>query len=701
MVSEPSPESKPINTDYILVKVTGPLEPEHFQALEEKEVKTLEYLGDNTYLCGYKPPTLKGVLELRDFVVSAEKFDPGYVVASDLKPTSSEEQDEEAKVLIALHDDISEGFDAIVAKIASEAGVPLSTVSLMDKTIQLTVPKGRLEALAEMDEVKAINEAQRARLFNNVATKIMECHKPIGTSNTVFKGDGQVVCVADTGFDKGDKTNCHKAFKGRVLHLTSLGRPAKNLTDDPAGHGTHVCGSVLGDASHADQGQIEAPASKAKLIVQSSHAEVKSADGTIKHVLKGLGKPAAFLGAAVELGAHIHTNSWGSADPGPYNPAGTGEIDNFLWANKTLVVLFAAGNEGVDVDANKGTIDPGSLSEQAHAKNCITVGASESLRVNIEYPGGVAPTWSDWNDVAKNNIIFPYEPVGSDHIADNPEGMAAWSSRGPATPQPRIKPDVVAPGSSILSARSGAVKEADEGYGISKDPAWCYMGGTSMATPLVAGCCACIREALVKVGKIANPSSALVKAVLINGAVPILGQYRAKLPGGEFEVGKGNDIPNYSTGWGRVNLNNSLQHVVPSSGVAAGFVESTPAQALSKDGTHPTEHTFPLTVPSGTSPQTLKVTLVWSDYNPSQGNGNLQNDLDLIVATADGKQKWHGNMGGPAPSTPDLGKHFDRINNVEQVRWKDVKPGVYKVTVRAYNVPFGPQPFAVAWRVVV
>jgi len=97
----------------------------------------------------------------------------------------------------------------------------------------------------------------------------------------------------------------------------------------------------------------------------------------------------------------------------------------------------------------------------------------------------------------------------------------------------------------------------------------------------------------------------------------------------------------------------------------------------------------------------LKVTLVWNDYNPAHGDGYLQNDLDLIVSSPDAKESWHGNMGGAAPKKLDLVKDFDRINNVEQVRWKNAKPGTYKVTVRAYNVPFGPQPFAVAWRVVV
>ena len=45
-----------------------------------------------------------------------------------------------------------------------------------------------------------------------------------------------------------------------------------------------------------------------------------------------------------------------------------------------------------------------------------------------------------------------------------------------------------------------------------------------MATPLVAGCVAVVRETLVKNGT-TKPSAALIKSLLINGAVNLPGQY--------------------------------------------------------------------------------------------------------------------------------------------------------------------------------
>jgi hypothetical protein len=193
-----------------------------------------------------------------------------------------------------------------------------------------------------------------------------------------------------------------------------------------------------------------------------------------------------------------------------------------------------------------------------------------------------------------------------------------------------------------------------------------------MATPLVAGCCAVIRGALEDNGTL-DASSALVKALLINGAVLLWGR-----------------APNNDTGFGRVNLDNSLQNVVnigtPTKGVLAGFGDKKGEQALAKDGSHAESFTFNVTVPASfTSPTTLKVTLAYTDY----WGPVLQNDLNLTVSGPGGRK--NGNK--------DDGDGFDSTNNVEQVTWNNVTAGcTYKVSIQAYNVPFFTQPYAYAWR---
>jgi len=337
-----------------------------------------------------------------------------------------------------------------------------------------------------------------------------------------------------------------------------------------------------------------------------------------------------------------------------------------VWNHQDMVILYAAGNEGTDANAN-GVVDQGSISQEPSAKNCITVGATESERPNFE------PTYGTYwpSD-------FPTNPLNSDHQANDPDGMAAFSSRGP-TKEQRFKPDVVAPGTCILSTLSRRVATTDTTFGTSSDPRFFFDTGTSMATPLVAGCAAVLRETLVNNGT-ANPSAALIKALLINGAVEVSGQYSPTEAG---------PSPNNNSGFGRVNLAGSV--IIPGppgSGADAGFGEGGP---LKQGG----EDTFTVVIPKspahehGAAPAalgaTFKMTLVWTD----PAGAALQNDLDLVVRAANGDER-HGNMG--------TGKGFDRRNNVEQVHWLNMPPGPAAITVRAFRITKFAAPYAWVWR---
>jgi hypothetical protein len=86
------------------------------------------------------------------------------------------------------------------------------------------------------------------------------------------------------------------------------------------------------------------------------------------------------------------------------------------------------------------------------------------------------------------------------------------------------------------------------------------------------------------------------------------------------------------------------------------------------------------------SPNTerLVLALAWSDYPAAPEAGRaLVNDLDLIVYTPTG-ERLLGNG------------RTDRLNNLELVEIKLPRRGMYTATVAARNVPFGPQPFALA-----
>jgi serine protease AprX len=357
-------------------------------------------------------------------------------------------------------------------------------------------------------------------------------------------------------------------------------------------------------------------------------------------------------------GARVHTNSWGASTNGGYDASAT-EVDDFVWNNRDCVICFAAGNDGVD-SQSRGVIDNGSVGSPGTAKNCITVGATENNRPDFPIPIAGDDRNLTWGIGWPSS--FSASPINSDKVADNPDGMAAFSSRGPAVNN-RVRPDVVAPGTCILSTRSRLA--TGTGWGLSPDPLFFYEGGTSMATPLVAGCAAVVRQYLIQQG-VASPSAALIKAMLINGAKVIPGQYSPP------EVGQ---PPDFSDGFGRVDLAATIGPYA--AGETVTFKDERTALDTGQEET--------TTQSINAQGKVLKVTLVWTDPSGEA----LQNDLDLVVQA--GGQEQHGNFPLGSPN-------FDRANNVEEVIWRNVPPGNANIIVRGFRVT-APQTYALVVRV--
>ncbi len=521
----------------------------------------------------------------------------------------------------------------------------------------------QIDEVASWPDVDWIEPKLQPRLLSDkaVLTNMMNvtpAWKAISAGGLGLTGAGQVVAVADTGCDKGSTSDIHADFVGRIKAgygwTNGVYQSSASWADYDA-HGTHVGGCILGSGAQSN-GQFRGVAYEAQLVVQGCQEDLGGLPDDINDLFN----------QAYSQGARIHSNSWGwGVDEAGQYIYDAANADEYMWTNQNFLVLFAAGNDGIDKNRD-GVIDPGSVIPPATSKNCLGVGASENYRST----GGYADyTWGGtWGR------DFPAAPISGDKISGTatPQGIAAFSGRGP-TADGRIKPDIVAPGTDIISVRSRVAK--GDGWGIYNDH-YLYEGGTSMATPLVAGTIALIRQWLVDRQGIAEPPAALMKALLINGA-------RDMSPG-QYGTGSTQEItarPDRSQGFGHVNLYNALE---PGDGNFLVF-------ATNNFTTTGANFTTNIVVGKANAGKYI-LTLAWQDYPGESGAAKtLVNDLDLTVTSPSGTVYYPNNYGT-----------LDHTNNVEFIEFTAPEVGSYTVNVNAYQINMttgvGSQPFALVMR---
>jgi hypothetical protein len=192
---------------------------------------------------------------------------------------------------------------------------------------------------------------------------------------------------------------------------------------------------------------------------------------------------------------------------------------------------------------------------------------------------------------------------------------------------------------------------------------------------------------------LANPSAALMKALLVNATV--------KMPPAPHPGAPPIGYPDFDQGYGRLDLATILPHAAAPAGRAILHREvanDDPGEALTS-GLAPgsigySQRRYVFEVAASDDP--LRVALSWADA-PGVG---VQNDLLLLVTGPDARQipgnpdhKLDRVFGPPDPGT---GFISDRRNTIEQVRVEAPQPGSWSVRVWARNTPFPRQGYALA-----
>ncbi len=339
------------------------------------------------------------------------------------------------------------------------------------------------------------------------------------------------------------------------------------------------------------------------------------------------------LKQAYDAGARIHNASWGSASAGAYSGSDR-VVDASLWNQEDMIFVVSAGNSG------SGATTIGS---PGNAKNAITVGA-------LGHAGSKV--------------------------------IAGFSSRGP-TRDGRLKPDIVAPGSSTISASGDSSTSATIEAPLSK-----ALSGTSMSAPTIAGNAGLLRQFFTDgfyprgtrlAADTYNPSGMLMKAVLLNGTNPVLGSNTAPTP----------QFFNGTYGWGRGWLDSNLWFATTPSALATDARRMRTFDRTTVAGVQ-TGEVQEYTIANVQAGQELRATLTWYDPEATGGAAlTLVNNLDLEVI-GPAATTYLGNVFTAGTSTP--GGTADIRNTVEQVRLIAPVAGSYTFRVKGTAVPGSSRP---------
>ncbi len=608
---------------YYVIQFDGPIQKAWRDAVADLGVELLDYLPDFGYFARV-PRSAMGGLEGLDHLRYIGPAHPAYRIDPVLWYDSHEARD---LVLVGWREDLVPKLADTVRQLGGEVIMAAygQVVARMPPYMAMGLVGDIGHAVSWLEpyywptphldnDARIANARQQSDgSYHSDGTALWSYNSATDTFEG-YTGENVTVAVADSGFD-----DSHPGFDGRLVHYYDYGNDGQA---DNHGHGTHCAGIVLGDGDWRSgdigiDGKYAGLAPEAQLVVQEAFVWGFSPSGSSRD--------------ATRSGATISSNSWGAGSFGSYPNIckvyddATRDADSFKMDHQPLLFTFSAGNAG----SGSNTVTP-----PATAKNIITVGATGNNK------GG--------------------------HSANS---IVGFSSRGP-TNDGRIKPDVVMPGQSVVSARSmdtGACR----GWARPADgqSSYVYASGTSMSCPGAAGAAAVLTQYLREEENL-DPSPAMIKANLINGAT-ILNNY---------------DYPGFDQGWGRVNLVSSL--IETESYRIYRF-----DQTMDLDTTPGRDQVANWFMVHDDTP--FKVSLVWTDPGgTSSAAKHLINDLDLVLTDPDGVT-YYGNEFEDGESKAAGNESVpDRVNNVEGLYLQSPKQGIWTIYVRAYNVPQGAQDFA-------
>jgi serine protease AprX len=329
------------------------------------------------------------------------------------------------------------------------------------------VPLDAVEALSESGDVEYV--ATDAPVVAHMSVARVAAGVPGSEwAESGYKGAGVTIALIDSGVAQHPEVDTlvkvADFIQDRYLD------PSNSV--DPNGHGTHVAGILVGDGSRSKYGRLRGIAPEASLI------SLRVLDET------GSGKTSDTLAALdwvqdnrSRYGIRVVNLSLGHPIYEAAKDDPLVQAVEELW-DAGVVVVCAVGNQGAD--------GHGTISSPCNSRKVISVGVL-----------------NDKNTSSRSD-----------------DTVATYSSRGPSLIDRVAKPDLLAPGNRIVSARA-AGSRLDQQYPerrVADDSSKSWqkdhyeMSGSSMAAPMVAGAAALMLD------KDSGLNPATVKARLMRSA---------------------------------------------------------------------------------------------------------------------------------------------------------------------------------------
>ncbi|MGO8926542.1 MAG: S8 family serine peptidase [Limisphaerales bacterium] len=443
-----------------LVQARGPIDNAFRSLLQAAGAAVISYIPNNAYLVRASAAVAQQ-LEAAPQTQAVLPYEPYYKLKLSLLnlAVAQEPLPANAGLNVLLFADARDTTRADLENLGATI-VGDEEQSPFGPVLRVLPPADGLAAIAGLPGVQEVewtllrasaNDLSRASI--GVAADSVTTNNYLGLS-----GSNVLVNINDSGVDA-----THPDLKPRVSG------DAPTTLVDPNGHGTHVAGIIASSGTKSStvtnasgpygpysgtNTQFRGMAPAAKLFalpvgLETGPFNVGSAlswpsDGYLQET-------------AARTNAFISNNSWNyvgndaqtyDLHAASYDAAVRDALPN-VPGSQPLLLVFSAGNGGGgNSDGTGGNAD--TIYSPGTAKNVITVGAIEQLR-NITNQVWICTTVAGTNSCTTNQPWLL--------MTDSSDQVASFSSRGPVGvgiegTNGRFKPDLVAPGTFVISTRS-------------------------------------------------------------------------------------------------------------------------------------------------------------------------------------------------------------------------------------------------------